>query len=337
MTRTLHIHRAGPGVTVQDLGRPGLLVQGLSRGGAADPLALAEGAALLGQRADDAAIEITGMGGIFEAEGDSLRIALTGASMQASIEGEPIPWTASHLLHRGQRLSIGAVRKGSYSYLHIGGGIATDPVLGSRASHLMGGIGAPLIDGDALPIGPDTGSTGTGMTLDIPDRFSGGPVRIVPSVQTDRFAPEDLDRFEQTQFTRDARSNRMGVRLTSVVPPPMSCDQLSALSEIIVPGDIQVTGDGTPFVLLSECQTTGGYPRVGTVIPPDLPVVAQAGTGDKIQFQFVTRDQALALYGAAAAALTNLPTSIRPLIRDPHDIRDLLSYQLISGMTSGGD
>ncbi len=117
---------------MQDLGRPGLLAKGLSRGGAADPLALAEGAALLGQRADFAAIEMTGMGGIFEAEGDSLRIALTGAPMQASIDGEPVAWNASHLLHRGQRLSIGAARKGTYGYLHVGGGIATEPFLGSR-------------------------------------------------------------------------------------------------------------------------------------------------------------------------------------------------------------
>ena len=83
MTRALTIRRAGPGVTVQDLGRPGMLDHGLSVGGAADGLALAEGAALLGQTPNHAAIEMAGMGGIFEAEGDSLRIALTGATMQA--------------------------------------------------------------------------------------------------------------------------------------------------------------------------------------------------------------------------------------------------------------
>jgi allophanate hydrolase len=337
MTRALRVRRSGPGVTVQDLGRPGHLVHGLSCGGATDRLALAEGAALLGQRADFAAIEITGMGGIFEAEGDSIRIALTGAPMQATVEGEPVAWGASHLLHRGQRLAVGAARKGSYGYLHVGGGIATPPFLDSRSAHMTAGIGGPLEDGALLPVGPDTGGTGTGMTLDVADRFGGGIVRIVPSVQTDRFAPEDLERFEQTQFVRDARSNRMGVRLNSDAPPLTPRDQLNILSEVIVPGDIQITGDGTPFVLLADCQTTGGYPRIGTVIPPDLPIVAQTSAGKRIQFQFITRDQALALYRAAAAHLKTLPKAIRPLIRDPHDIRDLLSYQLISGITKGDD
>ena len=134
------------------------------------------------------------------------------------------------------------------------------------------------------------------MTLDIADRFTGGTVRIVPSVQTARFAPEDLQRFETTDFTRDVRGNRMGVRLTFDGAPFAAQDQLSILSEIIVPGDIQATGDGTPFVLLNECQTTGGYPRIATVLPCDLNLIAQARPGDTIRFRFVTRAEALAAH-----------------------------------------
>jgi allophanate hydrolase len=124
MTRALIVHRAGPGVSVQDKGRPGYLAFGLSRGGAADRLALAEGAALLGQSDTLAALELPGMGGEFEATED-MRIALTGAPMRASIEGERVVWNASHMLPRGARLSIGAVEAGAYGYLHLGGGIAT--------------------------------------------------------------------------------------------------------------------------------------------------------------------------------------------------------------------
>ncbi len=335
MSRALAIHQAGPGISVQDLGRPGYLDQGVSVGGAADGLALAEGAALLGQPAGFAAVEMAGMGGVFEAEGWPMRIALTGAPMQAAIEGEPAAWNASHLLHRGQRIAIGAARAGSYGYLHVAGGIATEPVLGSRSAHLTAGLGAVLQAGDRLPIGLDTGTTGTAMTLDIADRFQGGTVRIVPSVQTSRFAEADLARFEATAFSRDVRGNRMGVRMTFDGPPFAARDQLSILSEIIVPGDIQATGDGTPFVLLYECQTTGGYPRIGTVLPPDLGIVAQARPGDPIRFRFVTRDEALAVHRAAHAHLATLPRAIRPLIRDPHDIPDLLSYQLIGGVTAG--
>lgn len=334
MSRSLHIIRAGPGLTVQDQGRPGRLDQGISRGGAADMLALAEGAALLGQSPDCAAIEMAGMGGVFEAGEVPLRIALTGAPMQATAEGEPLAWNASHLLHPGQRLSIGAARRGVYGYLHLGGGIATTPVLGSRAAHLTAGLGATLQDGANLPIGPDKGETG--MALDIPDRFSGGTVRIVPSVQTERFAAEDLARFEATGFSRDPRSNRMGVRLTHDGDTFAASDQLYVLSEVIVPGDIQITGAG-PFVLLGECQTTGGYPRIATVLPCDLPLVAQAAPGAPLWFRFVSRDHGLALHRTAISDLAKLPQRVRPLLRNPADIRDLLAYQLIGGVITGNE
>ncbi len=335
MSRDLHIRRAHAGMTVQDQGRPGRLDQGLSRGGAADLRALAEGAALLGQSADCAAIEMAGMGGIFEASDTPLRIALTGAPMQATLEGEPLVWNTSHLLHPGQKLSVGAARKGNYGYLHLGGGIATDPVLGSRAAHLTAGLGAALADGDTLPIGKDGGHE-TGLTLEVPDRFSGGTVRIVPSVQTDRFSDADLARLEATDFTRDPRSNRMGVRLKFDGDPFAARDQLNVLSEVIVPGDIQVTGDG-PFVLLGECQTTGGYPRIATVLPCDMPRIAQAPAGAAIRFTFVGRAEALKLHRADLDDIAGLPKKLHPLTRDPYDIRDLLSYQLIGGVTSGED
>lgn len=333
MSRALIVCQGGPGVTVQDQGRAGFLYQGHSPGGAADMLALAEGAALLGQQSTKAAIELAGMGGIFQARG-TLSVALTGAAMPASIEGDKIEWNASHTLYDGQRLTLGAARRGNYGYLHVGGGIATPPFLGSRATHLVAHIGAPLANNTTLPVGDDTGAE-TGQTLDVVNRFDGGIVRILASVQTNRFAPAELERLQSTTFSRDARGNRMGARMVFDGAPFAAEGQLSLLSEMVVPGDIQVTGDGTPFVLLGECQTTGGYPRIGTVIPSDIPRIAQARAGDPIRFQFVTRDQALAAYRATHDYLKGLARMIRPLIRSPHDIPDLLSYQLVGGMITG--
>lgn len=333
MSATLTIHSAGPGLTVQDTGRPGHLGHGLSRGGAADPLALAEGAALLGQPPDTACIEMAGMGGVVSADTDT-RIALTGAPMQATLNGEALAWHASHLLPAGAHLAIGGARSGTYGYLHLGGGIATEPLLGSRSAHLAAGLGRALAEGDTLPLGADHAGE-TGQTLDVADRFSGGTVRVVPSMQTDRFSDDDLKRFEDTEFTRDPRGNRMGMKMRFDGAPFAAADQLHILSEIIVPGDIQATGDGAPFVLLSECQTTGGYPRLATVIPPDLPRVAQARPGAAIRFTFISRDQALAALREHANHLKQLPKAPRPLIRNPHDIPDLLGYQLIGGVTTG--
>ena len=335
MTRALIVHQAGPGITVQDLGRPGHLAFGLARGGAADRLALYEGAALMGQSPDMAALEMAGTGGTFIAT-ENMRVALTGASMRANIDGAALAWNASHPLPAGARLTIGPATAGVYGYLHVGGGIATPGILGARSAHLAAGIGAALAAGDTLPVGEDRGGE-TGLALDPDDRFCGGEIRVLAGCQTTMFPDEEVTRFEQTRFIRDARGNRMGVRLTPDGGGFAARAGLTVLSESIVPGDIQITGDGAPFVLMAECQTTGGYPRIGAVLPCDLPRVAQAAPGTPLRLRFVPAQEALAAERRAAEARDGLRRRLTPLVRDPHDIGDLLSCQLISGVTAGND
>lgn len=328
------LHRVGPGVTVQDKGRPGYLAQGLSRGGAADLLALAEGAALLGQDEDLAVIEIVGSFLSIEVTAPT-RIALTGAPMRALCDGAPLVWQASHTLAAGARLDMTA-GAGGYSTLHLGGGILADPVLGARSAHLAAGLGRMLQSGDRLVLGRDA-STRTGLTFTPLPRFEGGTLRLVETPQTALFPPDMRARFTATRFRKDARGNRMGQRLIQDGAGFGLDAGLNIVSEIIVPGDIQITGDGTPFVLLSECQTTGGYPRIGTVLPCDLPRLVQAPPGAELRFRFVSLEDATALEQAEAIRRAGLRGTLRPLIRDPHDISDLLSYQLISGVTCGDE
>ncbi|QCO57080.1 urea amidolyase (plasmid) [Pseudorhodobacter turbinis] len=329
----LHILSVGPGVTVQDLGRSGHIASGLSQGGAADRLALAEGAALLRQPPDLAALEMAGFGGSFTATAP-LRIALTGAPMAAAIDGAPIAWNASHLLPAGETLTIGGARAGVYGYLTLGGGIDTVPVLGARAAHLAAGIGTVLEAGQSLPLGPDLGGP-VGEVLPVQDRFQGGTARILASLQTDLFDAETLARFTRTCFCRDARANRQGVRLVPEGEGFGLSSGQSILSEIITKGDIQIPGDGAPYVLLPEAQTTGGYPRIGTVIPADLPMLAQIPAGAAVRFAFVTLDQALDIEAKDRAMRLSLAARCHPRLRAPEDIADLLSYQLISGMITG--
>ena len=328
----LRILKAGPALSVQDMGRPGLLGQGISQGGAADTLALAEGAALLRQDPSLAALEMGGMGGEFEAAGP-LRIALTGAPMAAALDGEPLAWNASHRMEAGQRLAIGAARSGVYGYLHLGGGIASASLLGSRSAHLMAGLGAAAQPGDLLPAGPD-GSGETGLALQAQDRFQGGTLRITESFQSPLFPPEARSRFAQTEFSRGSRANRMGVELVPDGEGFSGAGQLNILSEVILPGDVQMTGGGKPFVLLRECQTTGGYPRIGTVLPCDLLKAAQAQAGTVFRFQWVSLQEGLQVQAAFEKSVKALPAACAPLVRDPASIRNLLSYQLISGVIS---
>ncbi|MBV6637956.1 MAG: urea amidolyase, partial [Mameliella sp.] len=171
----LEILQVGPGVTVQDDGRPGYMALGLSRGGAADRQALAEGAALLRQPVGTA-LELAGFGGRFRVD-TPCRIALTGAPMRATLAGAPLAWNASHALPAGAVLEIGGALQGVYGYLTVGGGFDLPKELGARSVHLNAGLGRLLEAGDSLPLTPDTGRD-IGLTLDPVDRFGGGVLRV---------------------------------------------------------------------------------------------------------------------------------------------------------------
>lgn len=329
--RQAHVTAAAGTVTVQDRGRPGLLAQGLSRGGAADPVALAEGAALLGQGGDLAAIEL--MAGRVNLRFDApVRVALTGAGMRAVTPDGPLAWNASHALPAGAELTVTPLG-GGFGYVHFGGGVNTPLVMGARSAHLAGGVGRVLAAGDVLVLGDD-GAGGADLLLDPIPRFGGGTVRAVESLQTGLYPPDQVARLQNTTFRRDSHGNRMGARLDLNGAPGFGAEGgLTIVSEIVQPGDIQVTGDGTPFVLLAECQTTGGYPRIATILPCDLPIVAQAVPGAELRIQMVSRAEAMAAMDAHTRALAGLGARIHPRIRHP-DTADLLAANLISGVVS---
>ncbi|SUZ31675.1 KipI antagonist [Roseibaca ekhonensis] len=332
MTRALTIHSATPGVSIQDMGRAGYLAQGLSRGGAADLLAMAEGAALLGQPDTCAALELAG-GAVALSASDDMRIALTGADMRATLDGAPLVWGASHALPAGARLDISPLR-GGFGTLHLAGGLVPTVTMGARSAHLAAGLGRAVQASDVIPVGADTGHR-TGLRL--PENPLDTTLRLVPSLQTRLFGTDTLDRLEHTAFTKDARGNRMGQRLVPDGDGFATAEGLSILSETIVPGDVQITGDGMPYVLLSECQTTGGYPRIGTVLPCDLPKLLRAGPGTAFTMRFVPLEDGVALERAEATRRASLSRLLQPLLRDPREIPDLLRYQLVSGVTAGDD
>lgn len=320
-------------MTVQDDGWRGALAFGLSQGGAADTRALAEGRALLGQ-AGIAVVEMAGMGGQFRVS-HATRIALTGADMQATLDGAALAWNAVHRMEAGQVLVIGAARSGVYGYLCVGGGVETPVAIGSRSTHRASGLGHVLQAGDILPLGVDTKPERTGLILPAQSP-STQPIRIVPTAQTSLFSDDVLSAFQATEFTRSARGNRQGVALESLEPFTLDGGQ-SITSETIVYGDIQLPGDGTPVVLMADCQTTGGYPRIAAVLPCDMPRVAQAPVGAKLRFKLLTRQEGITAELAEHKARAELARKCVPILRDPASMQDLLSYQLISGAVSGDE
>lgn len=336
MSATLHIHRAGPALSVQDLGRPGHMAQGIATGGAADRLAVLEAAALLHSRAVLPAIEMAGLGGSLSVTAPC-RFALTGAPMRATLDGEPLGWNESHQITPGQRLDIGGASAGVYGYLTFAAALDVPTWLGSVATQPAVGIGALLAAGDSLPMQQDPDPSAPTRRLRVDDRLSGGTLRMMPGPQTGLFAAQTLDRALCTTFQRDAAANRQGVRLHHDGAPFPADDAAALASDFICAGDVQMTGDGVPYVLMADCQTMGGYPRLGTIVPQDLPRLAQAPLGAALRLELITLDEADALYTSEQAQLNGLLSKAEVKVRDPHEIRDLLRYQLISGVTAGDD
>ncbi|MEM9427299.1 MAG: biotin-dependent carboxyltransferase family protein [Pseudomonadota bacterium] len=323
---TLLVKQAGPLVSLQDAGRPGGLGLGLSRGGAVDRQGYLAACALADASLGAAAIEMAGFGGRFEFETPS-RFALAGATMRATLDGAPLLWNAVHLAEPGAVLDIGAAEQGVYGYLLPGGGVMTEPELGGRGFHRIAGLGRPIHSGDRLPIGPSHDESPMKLN-DVP--APSGPIRVMPGPQSALFDEKVKQRFAATVFTRSAKANRQGARLEQDGAPFSAGSQLQQVSDFISEGDIQMTGDGTPYVLLADCQTMGGYPRIGTVIPADVPRIAQALPGENMRFAFITEGEAASLWQSDEARLMQLKGRLQPLVRDPREMSDLLSYNLIS-------
>jgi len=314
-------------VSVQDAGRAGGIGHGLSRGGAVDRQAYMEGLAILGQPLGAAALEMAGLGGKFRFE-TPLWFALTGAKMRSKLNGAPVEQNASYLAEPGAVLEVGAAERGVYGYLHFAGGILTPEELGGRGFHRIAGLGRAVAVGDRLPVAEAEVEKQVPMRL-VSRSVRSDAVRVMPGPQTGMFAPDVIQKFEATTFTRSAKANRQGVRLDHDCAPFATAAQLHQVSDFISEGDIQMTGDGTPYVLLAECQTMGGYPRIGTVLPADLPMIVQAEAGAPIRFQIVDADTAEAAWESDEAILKRLGRQCEPRVRDPHSMTDLLGYDMI--------
>jgi biotin-dependent carboxylase-like uncharacterized protein len=316
----IEVLACGPMITVQDRGRPGHLSQGLARGGAADRRALDEAQALLGDAG--AGIETPGSPLRLRADSD-VTSALTGAAMKATVDGRALGWNTAQTLAPGDVLDLRPTGQGVYSYVHVSGGFQTETIMGSRAAHLIANIGRPLQVGDRLAC---SSTTTRARRIAASERMGGGQIRLVATPQTRLFSEAMLDRFLATRFTRDIRGNRQGVRLSMDGDGFATEGQLGLLSDFILPGDVQMTGDGVPYILGPECQTTGGYPRIGTVIEADMPRAMQTVPGAALTFRFVSPAD-------ARAARPGKPV-VSDLVRDPADVPDLLAKQLISGVIS---
>jgi allophanate hydrolase len=283
----IRIAEAGVRSTVQDRGRFGYLRSGVPPAGAADRFALAAANALVGNTEDAAGIEIIGTPFRFTCD-DTRIVAVAGRDVSIATRSRLPSWTAV-FVRAGQTVTVHTGERTRFAYLAVSGGIASAPILGSRATYLPAGLGAPLRAGDALPLGEaDTGPEDAGRRVE-PTTYD-GEVRAMAGPHHDRFERDTNERFFGATFVVQPASDRQGVRLGGVPIAPRPGELLSCG---IVAGAVQVPRGGAPIVLLADHQTTGGYPVIAAVIAADLGKVAQASPGESLRFYRVDRDEAL--------------------------------------------
>jgi antagonist of KipI len=286
--------------TIQDSGRPGFQEFGVPVCGAMDQPAYRLANRLVGNTDLEAVFEITFRGPVLEFRRE-MKIAVTGADIRPILNGREYGTGMALSVRPGDRLSFGAIRSGLRSCLAVSGGIDVPPVMGSRSTYLRAGIGGfqgrALQTGDEIPVkqvpeaGSTTGATPGGNEHDpLPVVPSARPaiIRFIPGPDTARFTTGGLSTFLASEYALSVNSDRMGIRLDG--PAVQHAGEAGILSSGVIPGTIQVPGDGKPIVLMMDCQTTGGYSRIGCVVQDDLRILAQLRPGEKVRFRAVYLD-----------------------------------------------
>ncbi|KOC92939.1 5-oxoprolinase subunit PxpC [Winslowiella iniecta] len=288
----LTIFRAGISTSIQDAGRTGWRQYGIGLSGALDIPAMKTANLLVGNPQDSAVLEITL--GQFSAEfGRDGWIALTGAGCNATIDGKPV-WTGWRTpVKAGQKLTLAMPAHGMRSYLALDGGFDLPPLLGSVSTDLKAGFGGQhgrrVEDGDQLPLGQPTHRFR--KAAGVRQLLWGNRLRALPGPEYHEFSRESQEAFWRTGWKLSPQSNRMGYRLQGRTLARDSDREL--LSHGLLPGVIQVPPNGQPIVLMSDAQTTGGYPRIACVIEADLYHLAQIRLGEPMHFVHCTLDEAL--------------------------------------------
>ena len=326
--------------TVQDLGRVGSQAQGVPVSGALDGLSLRLGNALVGNPPGMAALEILYRGASFEVAAETARVAVAGpgASLSLGEPRRPAPAWQSVTLARGMAFQIGLGDQSVCAYLAVEGGIAVPLVLGSASTYARAGLGGvagrALRAGDLVPLATTRASERPERRLPRPPPADGGqPIRVVLGPQQEYFTDEALAALLAGEFRVSNNADRMGMRLDG--PLLRHRHGWDIVSDAIATGAIQVPGSGQPILLLADHQTTGGYPKIATVVSADLPLVGRRRPGDALRFVAVTVEEAEQLARNEDRRLAALVASIEPAPADGNiDLASLYAGNLISGVVS---
>jgi biotin-dependent carboxylase-like uncharacterized protein len=322
----IRVLKAGALSQLQDLGRYGQQRFGVPVNGVMDEWSHRLANILVGNPESAATLECTLTGPVLAFARDRL-IALSGADMQATVDGMAVPLNQPVLIRGGATLRFSERRRGARAYMAVRGGFDVPEVMGSRSTFVRGGFGGfrgrPLAKDDRLPLGDaDNGYPGATRLLvqcgtpfvsaalfALPSRDGAlDALRVMQGPQWDAFTDEARTAFREGVFEITNQSDRMGYRLQG--PRLALAQPLEMVSEAVSFGTVQVPPDGNPIVLMADRQSAGGYPKIGYVASVDLPCLAQAMPGDRLRFATITLAEAQALYLAREQALAALREAV---------------------------
>ncbi|RLC64375.1 MAG: KipI antagonist [Chloroflexota bacterium] len=306
----LEVLEPGLLTTVQDLGRYGYERYGVPVSGAMDQFALRAANLLVGNPPHAAALEITLAGPTLRAT-DKCLIAVTGADLSLRVnDWEMPPWMAI-FVRQGWTITFGDRKSGCRAYLAVAGGIDVMPIMGSRSTYLSGGFGGvegrALRQGDVIPVGvvpfhlPERAGRSFPSNL-VPDYSDAPEIHVVLGPQDDYFTDEGMATFLSGEYQVGPTSDRMGYRLQG--PEIAHKGRADIISDGIPLGAVQVPANRQPIVMMADRQTTGGYPKIATVISADIPLLAQCLPGQStVRFEAIGVEEAQSRYRRMMKAL----------------------------------
>ena len=289
---SLRVISTGLQTTIQDLGRNGSAHLGISGSGAADPFSLRSGNLLVGNPESEAGLEMTLTGGKYQFEQDAT-ISLTGSYFLTGLDGNVLPFHERIHITKGQIMNIGQSQDGARCYLTVQGGFDIEPVLGSRSTHLMTGMGGfrgrSLKQGDVIHLGGPSHDSAPKI-IDGSIKMDRSILRITRGIQHDWFDQRVWDILQNSSFKVSHIFDRMGIRVEGETIDTNKNDQV--LTEGIPVGAVQIPPNGQPIISFVDHQTTGGYPKIANVITADLCKVGQLRQQDEFRFDLVSMEEA---------------------------------------------
>ncbi|MGS2761481.1 5-oxoprolinase subunit C family protein [Sinomicrobium sp. M5D2P9] len=272
--------------SVQDSGRTGYRHMGVPVSGTMDVFSAVLANRLLNNDDDAAVVEMTMTGPVLEFS-EPTHIVVTGAEMQPLLNKTEIPYNRVVRVKSGDVLSFGKLHRGIRAYLGIKGGIKTDKILHSRSFYVPVTKTARIGEGGTLPYEPFEGDIENLIEIKIDNDFLfESRLKVCPGPEYKLLSEADRKRLESSVFTVSKQNNRMAYQLEERLSP----NDFNIITSATIPGTVQLTPSGKMIVLMRDCQTTGGYPRILQLTERSISVLAQKRSGERVDLQVLTKN-----------------------------------------------